>query len=178
MKELLISEFKFHPKAQLIDYYKLFYQDAFGPGHAIKDKASAESYLRAELAEASKYEEIDFQNISYLNNFYRVNINIINKGIISFDNFLNAFLKSAEMKNNISYNEWIEHWKNIEKQILIMKIPIENIKQQSADLLNLINRKQLVSHSKIYKENYNPHYRLINSDLLKNNKSFNSITIK
>ena len=103
------------------------------------------------------------QNISYINEFYRVNLNVINKGMITFNDFLNAFLKSANIENEINHNEWMENWKNIEKQILLMKIPIENIEQQSIELWKIIKSKQLVSHSDIYRAAYSPHYRLISS---------------
>ena len=163
IEELINSEFKLHPKAQLIDYYKLFFQGTFGPGHIISSKSSARKFLQNELRESSIFEEIDYQNISYINKFYRVNLNVINKGKISFDDFLDAFLQSTELKNEISFEEWIEEWKNIEKQIFMMKIPIENIKQQSSELLEIIKNEQLVSHSNIYRANYSPHYRLMNT---------------
>ena len=162
--ELINSEFNLHPKAQLQDYYKLFFQDAFGPGHIIKDKTSAEKYLRIELEEASNFEEKDFQNISSTNSFYRVNINVINKELISFENLLDAFIKSAKIENEISSKEWLEEWGNIEQQILLMKIPMENIEKQSTELWKIIRSEQLISHSSIYRKTYSPHYRLINAE--------------
>jgi len=161
--ELIISEFELHPKAQLIDYYKLFFQGTFGPGHIIKDKISAENNLKTELTNTSNFEDIEFQNISFLNTFYRVNINVLNEEIISLDDFLDAFLKSANIENEINHNEWMENWKNIEKQFFKLKIPIENIEQQSAELWEIIKDKQLVSHSNAYRAAYSPHYRLISS---------------
>lgn len=163
IRKLIKSEFELHPKAQLKDYYKLFFQGTFGPGHIISSRSSARKFLQNELEETSIFEERDYQNISYINEFYRVNLNVINKGIISFDGFLNAFLKSAELINKISYEEWIKEWNNIEKQIFMMKIPIDNIKQRSSELLEIIKNEQLVSHSNIYRETYSPHYRLINA---------------
>jgi len=162
MKELIISEFNLHPKAQLQDYYKLFFQDAFGPGHIIKDKTSAEKYLRTELEGSSIFEEINYQEIGYINESYRVNINVINKGIISFDDFLDAFIKSADMENKITDAEWLAIWEEIQKQIFLMKIPINDRRQQIDSLLELIKNKQLVSHSNVYRVAYSPHYRILN----------------
>ena len=164
IKKLIKSEFELHPKAQLKDYYKLFFQGTFGPGHIISNKTSARKFLKNELEESSIFEVIDYQNISYINKIYRVNLNIINKGIITFDDFLSAFLKSANIENEISYKKWLIHWKNIEHQIFMMKLPIENIEKQSAELQEIIRKKQLVSHSDIYHTNYSPHYRLISSE--------------
>lgn len=39
-----------YPESRLIDYYKNFFQDKFGPGHMVRDTASAGAYLRRELA--------------------------------------------------------------------------------------------------------------------------------
>ncbi len=171
IKKLIGSEFELHPEAQLVDYYKLFFQGTFGPGHIIPNRTSAKKFLKNELDVSSIFEEQDFQDISYFNNFYRVNLNIINKGIITFDDFLNAFLKSAKIENEISYKKWLIHWENIEHQILVMKLPIENVDAQSAELQKIIKNQQLVSHSDIYRTNYSPHYRLIN---LKQFQRFNS----
>ena len=161
--ELIKSEFELYPKAQLQDYYKLFFQGTFGPGHIISSKSSARKFLQNELEETSICEKRDYQNISYINEFYRVNLNVINKRRISFDDFLDAFLQSTDFKNEISYKEWVEEWENIEKQIILMKIPIENIEQQSSELLEISKNEQLISHSNIYRAAYSPHYRLINA---------------
>ncbi|MCK5051808.1 MAG: hypothetical protein KAS53_08800 [Candidatus Cloacimonetes bacterium] len=172
IEKLIKSEFELHPKAQLKDYYKLFFQGTFGPGHIISNRSSAREFLENELEESSIFEVIDYQNISYINEFYRVNLNVINKKIITFDDFLDAFLMSAKIENEISYKEWLINWENIEHQIFIMKIPIENIEEQSAELLELIRDKQLVGHSDIYRTNYSPHYRLISSEQFQRFGSF------
>ncbi len=161
--KIIKSEFELHPKAQLIDYYKLFFQGAFGPGHIISNKESARQFLKDELKESSVFEKTDFHDISYINDFYRVNINVINKGLISFDDYLDAFLKSAKLENKINFKYWLISWKYIEQQVLRMDIPFNNIKEQSAELWNIIKNKNLVSHSEIYRKTYSPHYRLINA---------------
>jgi len=162
INKLIKSEFSLHPKAQLIDYYKLFFQGTFGAGHFIKDRSSATEFLRTELETSNAFEKMEYQDVSYVNNIYRVNINLINEGLISFDDFLDAFLKSAEVENTISENEWIDSWRSIEQQILKSNIPIENFELQSAKLWKIILSTQNVSHSKVYHTVYSPHYRLIN----------------
>ena len=161
--KLINSEFALHPRAQLIDYYKFFFQGTFGPEHIIIDKISAIEYLKNELDESSTFEDKDYQNINYINNFYRVNLNVINKVMISFDDFVDAFLKSADIRNKIDYESWLKEWKNIEKQIMMMDIPIENVQKQSAELWKVIIDNKLVSHSEIYRNTYSPHYRLMNA---------------
>ncbi|MDP8202791.1 MAG: hypothetical protein P9M11_11725 [Candidatus Tenebribacter burtonii] len=163
INKLIKSEYGLHPKAQLIDYYKLFFQGTFGAGHFIKDRSSAAEFLRTELETSVDFEEIEYQDISYINNIFRVNINLIKKGIISFDDFLDAFLKSAEVENIISKDRWMQYWQSIEQQILKLKIPIKNFDFQSTELWKIILSTQNVSHSKIYHTVYSPHYRLFNT---------------
>ena len=63
IRKLIKSEFELHPKAQLKDYYKLFFQGTFGPGHIISSRSSARKFLQNELEETSIFEERDYQNI-------------------------------------------------------------------------------------------------------------------
>ena len=164
--KLINSEYELHPKSQLIDYYKLFFQGTFGPGHIILNSSDAKKYLKIELEKSSIFEEQIFQNISYINNYYRVNLNVINKGLITFNDFFNTFLSSIKVKHKITFSEWSENWKNIEKQVFKLKIPLTNIELQSNQLWEIIKIQKLVSHSKIYRKTYSPHYRLFSTEQL------------
>lgn len=164
---LINSEFKLHPKAQLIDYYKLFFQGTFGPEHIISSKSAASKFLQNELDETSVFEKNNFQDISFINEMYRVNLSVIKKGIVSINDFFEAFIKSLDLKNKISFKEWLDNWKIIEQQIFSMKISIDNRIQQSAELCEIIKTKQLISHSKTYRIKYTPHYRLMNKEEFK-----------
>jgi hypothetical protein len=164
--KLINSEYELHPKSQLIDYYKLFFQGAFGPGHIILNKSDARKNLKIELEGSSIFEEQIFQDITYINNYCRVNINVINKGLITFNDFFNAFLSSIQIKHKITFTEWSENWKNIEKQIFKLKIPLANIELQSNQLWKIIKAQKLVSHSEIYHKTYSPHYRLFSAEQL------------
>ena len=44
-------QMQYYSKSRLIDLYKNFFQDKFGPGHMVADTASAGAYLRRELYE-------------------------------------------------------------------------------------------------------------------------------
>jgi len=165
--KLLNKEFDLHPKAQLIDYYKLFFQGTFGPAHIIQDKVEAKTSLKNELVAAEEFDVIDKQNVSYLNNFFRVNINLINTNAVTFDTFFDAFLESTTVKIIISYEDWVDHWKRIKQEILNMNIPINNFNEQSAELDKKINKRLIVSHSNVYRSAYNPHYRLISEEQLR-----------
>ncbi|MCF7858823.1 MAG: hypothetical protein K9N07_05790 [Candidatus Cloacimonetes bacterium] len=165
INSLIGSEYKMHPKSQLVDYYKLFFQGTFGPGHIIKNLSSAKEFLLNELKNASTFEAEESQNISFINKFYRVNINVINKGLLTFEDFFTAFINSAELANEPTYEKWIEYWNLIEKQISKTDLPMTNLDVQSAALWKLIKMKQNLSHSDIYRKEYDPHYRLIQVEI-------------
>lgn len=164
---LLKSEFNLHPEAQLVDYYKLFFQGTFGPAHIIQDKKKAETALKNELKDAVDFDNIDKQNVSYINNYYRVNINLINKNIFTFDNFFDAFLKSTEVEIAFYHDDWLSEWKRIKQEILKQNIPIVNFEEQAAELDKKITAGKLVSHSPVFRSTYNPHYRLISEKQLR-----------
>ena len=44
IREAVLNELKFHPKATLIDIYKNFFQGAFGPAHMITNINSVALY--------------------------------------------------------------------------------------------------------------------------------------
>ena len=48
--KIAISEiFQKYPRATLLDVYKSFFQDQFGPEHIVKDTLSVKNYLENEL---------------------------------------------------------------------------------------------------------------------------------
>ena len=162
LKKLILDEFSLHPEAELIDYYKLFFQGTFGPEHLIQNPDSAYKYLKDEIEKNTIFENELYQNISYLNNFYRVNLRVIKDRIVSLDEFFNAFLNSRKLKNKLSKQEWIEEWNFIQKNILELNIPFKNLKGQIDSLQIKIKDNNLCFHHSItYKKKYHPHYRII-----------------
>jgi len=162
IKKLISDEFHFHPEAELIDYYKLFFQGTFGPEHIIPNPESAYNYLKIEIENNTIFEKEFYQNISYLNYFYRVNLWIIKDGIVSIDEFFNAFLNSRKLENIISEKEWFEEWNFIQQKIIELNSPLKNLKDQIETLQKKIKDNNFCfHHSKIYKKKYHPHYRII-----------------
>ena len=160
--ELIRQELALHPNARLLDIFKIFYQSAFGPGHIISDENSAKKYLKAELEAIQKYEDFQLQNISWKNDYYRVNLSVIIDEFISFEDYFRAFINSAVPLNKLSWNDWIWEWKQIGKYL---KKNGYNLFQQKEDEIRIseILEKKITafSHSKTYKDFYDPHYRVI-----------------
>ena len=167
--ELISRELKFFPESTIIDFYKLFFQSAFGPAHIISDKCYAKTMLENELKKANSKIIIPFYDISFINKFYRVDIRLINR-YIPFDIFFNAFLKSANLAKSISWEEWGNIWNNINS--ILAAFPI--VRDEEEKIRLSFRNKEPIHHSEIYRKLYNPHYRIISKmefeKILDNNK--------
>ena len=93
-----------YPESRLTDLYKNFFQDKFGPGHMVADTASAGAYIRRELAlmrsesggkvvglTQSEVAEV----IGWEGRFVRVDLAVIEMGIVSYKRFSEAFFESS-----------------------------------------------------------------------------------
>jgi hypothetical protein len=167
VKTLAWREFVLFPKANLIDYYKLFYQGTFGPGHIIKDRKSAYDYLLIELKECSKTEIPFLQDISFINPYCRVSVEVIEKKMIDIDAYFDLLLESCNVQRILTPIEWNEAWMDIEN-ILFQILPKLN-EPENVELIhdNLYGDKlPMFRHSELFRDTYLPHYRLIRKDLI------------
>ena len=170
---LALSEYKLHPQAALIDYYKLFFQGVFGPGHFIKSKEKARNFLQKELASATSFENHLFQDVSFHDRFYRINLAVIKYQLVSFEDFFESFIKSCQAASMLSYDEWLYHWQQIESIIKKSSVKITDFDEASHYLRKLFKQENyLVSHSTIYQKKYNPHYRIFSE------RQFNKLNIE
>ena len=141
-----------YPLMQAEDVYKLAYQFYFGPGHFIDDKDKAYNYL---LEEAKECHSLDIEIID-LGEYARINL-INDKEYLS--SLFKAFFNSAKINEKpiqgfinlldtcseylIENNNLFNSFNTLKEKMKILKYPA-------------------ISHSEIYRENYHPHYRLIN----------------
>ena len=157
------AEFSLHPEATLIDYYKLFFQATFGPKHFMLDEISAKNWLKQELASAQSFEPLLFQCISYKRTFYRVNLAVILRKLVSPADFLAGFIASSLEDIPLAKNIWIEEWQQIEQILQKSPLKIEDFEEASRKLQNQLNAGDMVvSHSSVFRQTYHPHYRLFN----------------
>lgn len=139
---------KYH-KMTTQDIVKLLYQNHFGPGHFIKDIDTIKNYYNHE----SNIINVNINNNLYEhigNNFVRVNLypynNYFNKEYL-----INAFYESSLFDfNNCMFKE---RFKNILLEI------------DNDGFLNNYNYDN-VHHSLIFNNEYNPHYRVVNTKFL------------
>ena len=169
----LANQFKLTPKLTLQDLYKSFFQDFFGPEHLISNKTFVEEYLNEEIKEA----EIDnnnlplFEKTGFEGKFIRINLKVIKINLISKEKLIEFFIESANNdKNNKNINEWKKNWKKIDEIIFNLNLSLFNEKNDRNKINEMLEKNEYVmSHSNVYKQNYKPHYRLINFNYIKDN---------
>ena len=153
-----------YPAATLADYYKLFFQDAFGPGHLMADTARAAAYLRAELQQVQTDPDPgpEYAATGYRGRYYRVNLSVIAQGKVPFSTFLSAFVQSAQTYTLPSIEEWSAEWAEIQSAIRTLNPQVPNYEADSIAIQALLSSGRYAAHhSAAYNAAYHPHYRLI-----------------
>ena len=169
--ELIRQEHRLRPEAELIDYYKLLYQGSFGPGHMVHDKDSAREFLKHELLRMHADPVPDgtpiVEDIGWYGRYYRVNLTIISSGDIGLEDFLDAFIESAQVKPLIHHNRWRKMWTEI-NQILHDEIKaLKSFEEQKREIEQAFELENpLFHHSSHYRERYHPHYRVIHANFM------------
>ncbi len=176
IEEAVTRQLTTYPKSTLIDIYKSFFQDKFGPGHMLSDTAKAAAFLRQELNSFHDASGPEAEVTGYEGNFVRVNLSLVKTGKIPLNRFFQAFVKSSENAKKVSLPEWKNEWIRIEDIITTMNVDIPNYEGDKEYLEGLLmGGEYVVSHSKQYTNAYSPHYRLISYEIWKQLKKEFSI---
>ena len=148
-----------YPESTLQDIYKSFYQDRFGPGHIISDTASARSYLMRELSEMGETSTVYYEPTGSEGRFVRVYLSAVSDSLITADQLLEAFVRSANMVKALE-TDWEAEWKAVVGTITKYGIQVQGF--EDASLLEKASRdRQAVHHSRAYNAAYHPHYRIV-----------------
>jgi len=151
-----------YPALTLQDIYKSFFQDEFGPGHLLEDTAGARKYLEYELFEMTSRGNYTTEPCGTGMNFYRVPMDLVKDGKVSFEDYFSAFLESASTFRIPETEIWQEKWYAIISEIEKMNVPIKDFETEKARLEEMLQSGEtVVHHSSGYTERYNPHYRII-----------------
>lgn len=155
-----------YPEATLQDIYKGSFQDVFGPAHILTNREAVENYISHEIKTAEKFEEADYVPCGWQGNFLQVNLKVIADGRVPMDDFVDAFMASANGINAELTQPFIEDWKQIQKVIRSVSPDMEDFSKDSTLISNLLQEgKYVVHHSQKFNEHYHPHYRIIRRDL-------------
>ena len=155
-----------YPHSTLQDIYKSFFQDNFGPGHAVPDSAQAASWLRGELAKVERLDVQLYEPTGYNGNYYRVSLTAIASGKVPFNTFLSAFLRSVSPVQPCEVDAWVLEWEQIESVIDAMELDLPNYDADAMAIKEMLSTGHYaVHHSRLYNQHYAPHYRIIAKDL-------------
>ncbi len=138
-----------YPLMQIEDIIKLYLQGILGPAHLVADPKLIEKRLLNEYEEIKDL-DYSFDLIEEISDDYiRVYLKPYYEKFKSFNLLADGFKKSAIEPTNI------DEYKQIIKSLIT-----DDNKDYIIEYLNKNN--VLISHSKIYKDNYHPHYLVIN----------------
>lgn len=165
IKAALAYQMKKYPVSQYRDVYKNFMQDFYGPGHMINDKVGACSYLQKELNSVEDFDGPDYEPTGFKGNFYRVNLRLINSGVIPYKTYLDTFVESVQSIVPPQPEVWMKTWNEIDEVILAMGLTFENEESDRKALAEQFKEGNfIVHHSDVYNENVNFHYRIISKE--------------
>ena len=155
-----------YPHSTLQDIYKSFFQDNFGPGHAVPDSAQATAWLRNELAKVDRLDVPLYEPTGYKGNYYRVSLAAIASGKVKADALLSAFLRSVRAVQPSEVAAWVKEWEQIEGIIATMELSLPNYDADAKAIAAMLAEGHYaVHHSRVYNEHYAPHYRIIAKDI-------------
>jgi aminoglycoside phosphotransferase (APT) family kinase protein/ribosomal protein S18 acetylase RimI-like enzyme len=161
-EEVILNEIQTHPLATELDILKLIYQSEFGPGHFIKSKEAAYNYLEEECKDLKLNDKELFEEVS--DNLVRVNLSTYLAKYGDIKKLSEIFyLSSLYIKGDRNlFLLKIEAFKRmIKMKQLNFSVSIVD------ELINELKQNDYApfSHSRIYKENYDPHYRIIKKSI-------------
>ena len=155
-----------YPHSTLQDIYKSFFQDNFGPGHAVPDSAQAASWLRGELAKVERLDVQLYEPTGYNGNYYRVSLAAVVSGKVQLDALLSAFLRSVRAVQPSEVEAWVQEWAQIESVIAAMELQLPGYDADTKAIKDMLAAGHYaVHHSRLYNEHYEPHYRIIAKDI-------------
>ena len=169
INRLIQMEYTLHPASRLTDYYKLFFQAIYGPGHLITNNEAAYQYLIDELQNFQENQEPLIQDLSFAgNDFCRVNLQVITLNMLDVRTYCRHFIRSAD--NLQSSIDLREIWSVITELLEEMGILGETFNEEMKLLGSFTEGVDLISprHSESFRNAYDPHYRLIRKEFITN----------
>lgn len=153
-----------YPKSRLLDIYKSCFQDYMGAEHLVSDRKSVKAYLDEELNTTSLDELMPwyYEPCGIESCYYRVSIRAIKEGIITEDQLLDAFIRSANSETRPSVESWSDRWHMIIGTIDQMKLDLPDFQEDKQFIDSVLSvGKYAITHSPDYRNAYHPHYRIV-----------------
>ena len=183
-----------YPKSRLLDIYKSCFQDYMGAEHLVSDSQSVKAYLDEELNSTSLDDLMPwyYEPCGIDSSYYRVSIRAIKEGIITENQLLDAFIRSANGRSSESrqacldgrvvtdegeansetrpsVESWSDRWHMIIGTIDQMKLDLPDFQEDKQFIDSVLSvGKYAISHSPEYREAYHPHYRIVERNIFEN----------
>jgi len=167
-------QLKEYPESRVLDIYKCFCQDNLGPEHLIPNPETAVDYLTSELTEYShdlasrKYSKptLRYFPTGDEGNYIRVDLSVVLDGYITADEYLDAFVRSANEGTKRTTEQWKAKWADVERCIRKHYMTIPDADKDLQEIKSLIEEGHfIIHHSEKFGQVYNPHYRIIAKDI-------------
>lgn len=180
-----------YPRATLQDFYKSNFQDYFGPSHIMASREQVIAYLNREVKKmmlerapavvvspvagtnAHGAEQLQLAHAAksyydpcgWRHNYYQVSLDVIADGIMSVEEFADAFIAGGGQEPDVT-PEWLDEWNEI-KRVVKKKAPgVKGFSKDASRISSLIKEgKYVVHHSDAYNQAYKPHYRIMRRDI-------------
>ncbi len=162
-RELLILHYQTYPKLQIQDIFKFLYQSSFGCEHMISSIENVTNYIFTEYESICNHSESDVEQLD--GDYCRVPLSYLNRGL-SADTFGKLFFLSAKKEEKGRDNL-------IQKIKIAKEIVSENLlpfsKEEFEKAVEEWEEKgyPAVHHSEIFRESYQPSYRVIAKKYIK-----------
>ncbi|MCQ2329489.1 MAG: hypothetical protein MJZ93_02895 [Paludibacteraceae bacterium] len=166
LKSVKIMQTKY-PKITLCDIYKSYYQDAFGPGHMILSKTEAKKAIKKEL-NMSSGATVGYEPTGALGRYTRVDLAYIKEKKIKIDDYLDLVMSGVTDNTGKDMKEWEREWNFVMSVIERYGVKIDGYNDDKKVIMDMWNEgKYVMHHSRIFNEQYNPHYRLVPTSAVK-----------
>lgn len=166
--EMVKNQLSNYPKSRLLDIYKSCFQDFMGAEHLVGDTLSVRRYLEYELQQVEGDSLMSWyaEPCGLQGRYVRVSLRVVQEGLVSLDQLLSAFIRSANDSVRPSVEVWKTEWEKIVGQIDEMRLGLpyyDDDRRFIADVL--AQGKYAISHSPDYRAAYRPHYRIVRRDI-------------
>lgn len=166
--EMVKNQLSNYPKSRLLDIYKSCFQDFMGAEHLVGDTLSVRRYLEYELQQIEGDSLMSWyaEPCGLQGRYVRVSLRVVQEGLVSLDQLLSAFIRSANGSVRPSVEVWKAEWEKIVGQIDEMRLGLpyyDDDRRFIADVL--AQGKYAISHSPDYRAAYRPHYRIVRRDI-------------
>jgi len=174
IKSSIERQLKEYPESRVLDIYKCFCQDNLGPGHLIPSREAARAYLMSELSayrqdlDSARYEmpALRYFAVGDKGNYVRVDLSIILDSLMAAEDYLDAFVRSANEGVHRSPEEWKRKWAAIAACIRTDFPDIPDAANDLAFIDSIMTGDDLIiHHSEAFGKACHPHYRIISKDI-------------